>query len=79
MDALANSADPDEMAHNKPSHQDLHCLPFCFRVLTETPIPNNGYVQILRWNSPHQKLRGERVKHFLDDTAPIKAARICHS
>ena len=22
----ANSADPDEMAHYEPSHQDLHCL-----------------------------------------------------
>ena len=24
-DTCANSVDPDE-----PSHQDLHCLPFCF-------------------------------------------------
>ena len=23
---MANSEDPDEMAHNEPSHQDLHCL-----------------------------------------------------
>ena len=23
---IANSVDPDEMAHDKPSHQDLHCL-----------------------------------------------------
>ena len=22
------SVDPDEMAHNEPSHLDLHCLPF---------------------------------------------------
>ena len=29
-DTCANSVDPDEMACNKPSHQDLHCLPFCF-------------------------------------------------
>ena len=29
-DTYANSIDPDEMAHNEPSHQDLHCLPFCF-------------------------------------------------
>ena len=27
---LANSVDPDETAHNEPSHQDLHCLAFCF-------------------------------------------------
>ena len=24
---LANSADPDEVAHDKPSHLDLYCLP----------------------------------------------------
>ena len=23
------SLDPDEIARNEPSHQDLHCLPFC--------------------------------------------------
>ena len=28
--AVAKSVDPDETAHNEPSHQDLHCLPFCF-------------------------------------------------
>ena len=27
---FANSVDPDETAHNEPSHQDLHCLPFLF-------------------------------------------------
>ena len=26
----ANSEDPDEMAQNEPSHQDLHCLQTCF-------------------------------------------------
>ena len=25
-DVYVNSADPDETAHNEPSHQDLHCL-----------------------------------------------------
>ena len=25
---MSNSVDPDETACNKPSHQDLHCLPF---------------------------------------------------
>ena len=29
-DNFANSKDPDETAGNKQSHQDLHCLPFCF-------------------------------------------------
>ena len=26
----AKSEDPNEEAHNESSHQDLHCLPFCF-------------------------------------------------
>ena len=26
---MANSVDPDETAHHKPSHQDLHCLHRC--------------------------------------------------
>ena len=26
---LANSVDPDDTAHDEPSHQDLHCLQFC--------------------------------------------------
>ena len=25
---FANTADPDETAHNEPSHLDLQCLPF---------------------------------------------------
>ena len=28
----ANIVDPDEMAHNEPSHLDLHCLPFWFQL-----------------------------------------------
>ena len=27
--AYANSVYPNEMAHDEPSHQDLHYLPFC--------------------------------------------------
>ena len=27
---IANSVDPVETAHHEPSHQDLHCLLFCF-------------------------------------------------
>ena len=27
-DTCANSIDPDESAHNQPSYQDLHVLPF---------------------------------------------------
>ena len=29
-DTFANSVDPDETAHNEPSHQDLHCLLFYY-------------------------------------------------
>ena len=56
----ANIADPDERARKEPSHLDLLCLPFCYRLLIETPICNNGCVKIFRWKSPCQKLRGER-------------------
>ena len=41
-DTCANSVDPDEMAHNEPSHLDLHCLPFCLDYLTDIPICSNG-------------------------------------
>ena len=61
--AFANSVDPDETALNEPSHQDLHCLPFCYYLLTETPICNNVCVQIQRWKSPFQKLKGDMVKN----------------
>ena len=29
QDTNVNNVDPDETAHNEPSHQDLHCLPVC--------------------------------------------------
>ena len=61
-DTCANSVDPDEMAHNEPSHLDLHCMPFCFCFYTETSILGNGHVLIQRWKSPFQKLMDERVK-----------------
>ena len=61
-DTFANSADPDETARNGPSHLDLHCLPFCYWILTGTPTCNNGYVQIQRWKSPFPKLGDESVK-----------------
>ena len=56
-----NSVDPDEMAHNEPSHQDLHCLPFWSNFLSDIPICSNGCVQIQWWESPLQKLRGEKI------------------
>ena len=53
-----------------PSHQDLHCLPFCYTFLNETPISNNEHVQIQRWKSPCQKLGCERVRYY---ESPMKS------
>ena len=48
---FANSVDLDETAHNKPSHQDLHCLPFDSGFFNDTPThtttPTNPRVQQL--------------------------------
>ena len=61
-DTCANSVDPDETACNKLSHQDLHCLPSYYLFWTEIPkICISGHVKI-RWKSPLEKLRDERVK-----------------
>ena len=62
IDAFANSAKPDETARHEPCHRNFHCLPCCYRILTENPICNNGCVQIHICESPLQKLRVERVK-----------------
>ena len=35
MYIFANSADPDEMAHSKQPHQELHYLPLCYGFLTK--------------------------------------------
>ena len=37
---MANSVDPDEMAHNEPSHLDLHCLHRCVLVGFTLVYPN---------------------------------------
>ena len=36
----ANSVDPDETAHNEPSHQDLHCLPFWSALIRSALVMN---------------------------------------
>ena len=61
-DTFETSADPDEIARIKLSHQDLHCLPFCNCFLSERLVCNNECAQ--RWKNPFQKLRGERVTIF---------------
>ena len=38
---LANSVDPDETAHNNPSHQDLHCLPLLLLFFANIPVYNS--------------------------------------
>ena len=36
-DTIANCADPDDTACNKPSYQNLHCLPFCYWIFDWNP------------------------------------------
>ena len=47
-----------------PSHQDLHCLLFSFRFLTDIPSCMSGHVQIQEWKNPFQKLGDDRVKYM---------------
>ena len=42
--------------------RNLHCLPFCFWLLTETPDYINGHVQ--GWKSRLQKFRAETTKCY---------------
>ena len=41
---FANTVDPDEAAHNEPSHRDLHCLPFSPRILIRIQLVRNIYL-----------------------------------
>ena len=71
-DTFTNSVDPDEMAI-------CHSV---FDFLTETPICSNGCVQIKRWKSPFQKLRGEICILSLQDQSreySLKVKPILHS
>ena len=38
---FANTVDPDETAHNEPSHLDLQCLPSSLLIFQH----NSGYIQ----------------------------------
>ena len=58
-DAFANSAEPDEMAYNESSHQDLHCLPILLLIFDRNPY---RCVQSQRQKRPFQKIKGEKVK-----------------
>ena len=50
---FANSVDPDETAHDEPSHLDLYCLPFCFGLWSR---PLFGTMVLTRF--------GDRRVHF---------------
>ena len=56
---FANSVDPDEMAQNESSHQDLHC--HSLLDLQLSPFWHQC-VRIQRWKGPFLKLKGERVR-----------------
>ena len=78
-----NSIDPDEMVHNEPFHQDLHCLPFCYWFLTESPFCISEYVQIQGWESPLKKTQGLKgkincnfLKYFQIDTSYLTCLKI---
>ena len=59
-DTFANSVDPDEMAHNEPSQQDLHCLPFWLASPYET-------VDMSKFKAGRVHLRNLGVKGLMDD------------
>ena len=60
-DTFANGIDPDEMAHNEPSHQDLHFLPFCSWILTGTPFAT---VDMSKFKAGRGHFRNLRVKEL---------------
>ena len=63
---FANSADPDEVAHNEPSHLDLHCLLFCSCTLTDT------LFAIMNMS----KFKGGRVHFRYSEVKGLKSAEI---
>ena len=42
---FANSVDPDETAHNEPSHLDLRCLTFSLSTLHINFFPNDSLLE----------------------------------
>ena len=56
--AFANSVEPDETAHNEPSHQDPHYLPFGYGFFNDIPICNNEHVN----NQPSKSLLKKKTK-----------------
>ena len=54
-----------QLQNDEPSHQDLHCLPFCFEFSIDTPICISGHVHIQGWKSPLKKFKDERVNRHL--------------
>ena len=58
---VANSVDPDEMAHYEPSHHDLHCLQ---KKIKNKKInkKNNNNVLVYR----AERIKGKNLRLFLE-------------
>ena len=55
---FANSVDPDETAHNEPSHQDIRCLTFRLSALPKNFLPIDSLLKKIVWNLAPKELRG---------------------
>ena len=63
-DTCANSVDPDEMARDEPSHQDLYCLPFCFDFRQNKPLFASVDMSKLKEGRVH--FRNSGMKRLID-------------
>ena len=61
-ETFANSVDPDETAHNEPSHQDLCCLTFLISTLHINYFSIDSLLKIKADDQCHLKFGAERVK-----------------
>ena len=68
----ANSVDPDEMARNEPSHQDLHCFYYYYYYFKwKLLVYISGHVHVQGWMSPFQKFVDERFIKFNERSSSI--------
>ena len=58
---FANSIDPDETAHNEPSHLDLRCLTFSLSTLHINFFPSDSLFKKKADNKCRLKFGTERV------------------
>ena len=59
---FANNEDLDEVAHNEPSHLDLHSLSSNLRMLNMIKLGPNNFLKICRQKFCHLLFGSERVK-----------------